>query len=205
MDGWMDVWHHLGWCCPAWSQRNLQQTCWLSEEPAASGQMLPHLEATGVKCAYVSFWKLDQLMKNKIINKMYSQSYTNWWCTVPVAIAVGFFNIQLGMTRPENMENPKMKMFLDEFMSAYWICEKNKTPQLKQPTKYFKGFQWFKDVYLQVRNSCCTNDTKHDHEHASNHRWGDGCKYSTHFTKYPHGNHKHSAGYYHHAAPNLQN
>ena len=37
----------------------------------------------------------------------------------PVAMAVGFFMIQLGMTRPENMEKPKMKMFLEEFMSVY--------------------------------------------------------------------------------------
>lgn len=38
----------------------------------------------------------------------------------PVVIASGYFNIQLGMTKPENMEKPKMKMFRDEFISAYW-------------------------------------------------------------------------------------
>lgn len=37
----------------------------------------------------------------------------------PVAIASGCFNIQLGMTKAENMEKPKTKMLRDEFISAY--------------------------------------------------------------------------------------
>lgn len=50
----------------------------------------------------------------------------------PVAIALGFFNIQFGMTRPENMEKPKIKMFRDEFMSAYWkIMQGGEKIQLK--------------------------------------------------------------------------
>lgn len=42
-------------------------------------------------------------------------------------MALGFFKIQLGMTRPENMEKPKMKMFRDEFISAYWRGAQEKT------------------------------------------------------------------------------
>lgn len=45
----------------------------------------------------------------------------------PVAIAVGFFTIQLGITRPENMEKPKMKMFRAEFISAYWKYKEQKS------------------------------------------------------------------------------
>lgn len=39
---------------------------------------------------------------------------------IPVAIDVGFFIIQLGIVSPVNMENPKIKMFREEFMSVYY-------------------------------------------------------------------------------------
>lgn len=42
------------------------------------------------------------------------------WFTVPVWIKPGFFMIQLGMTNAENIEKPKMNMFLEEFMSVAW-------------------------------------------------------------------------------------
>lgn len=42
--------------------------------------------------------------------------------TIPVAITEGFFSIQFGMASPVNIENPKIKMLRDEFISAY--CER---------------------------------------------------------------------------------
>lgn len=45
--------------------------------------------------------------------------YSDFFLYAPVVIASGCFNIQLGMTRAENMEKPKTKMFRDEFISAY--------------------------------------------------------------------------------------
>lgn len=39
---------------------------------------------------------------------------------IPVAIDVGFFIIQLGIVSPVNMENPKMKIVREEFMSVYY-------------------------------------------------------------------------------------
>ncbi len=39
---------------------------------------------------------------------------------IPVAMDVGFFIIQLGIASPVNMENPKMKMLREEFMSVYY-------------------------------------------------------------------------------------
>lgn len=54
---------------------------------------------------------------------------------IPVAMASGFLNIQFGMTSPENMENPKIKMFREEFMSAYcqMIRREEMTNKQSQP------------------------------------------------------------------------
>lgn len=40
-------------------------------------------------------------------------------------------------------------------------------------------------VYLQVRNSCCSYDSKHDHKHPSNHRVRNGCDNSADFSRNP--------------------
>lgn len=37
---------------------------------------------------------------------------------IPVTKKPGFSMIQCGMTRAENMENPKIKIFLEEFISV---------------------------------------------------------------------------------------
>lgn len=38
----------------------------------------------------------------------------------PVEMASGCFNIQFGITRAQNMEKPKTKIFRDEFIFTYW-------------------------------------------------------------------------------------
>ena len=45
---------------------------------------------------------------------------TNFQCLIPVSMKSGFFRIQFGMASAENKENPKTKIFLEEFMSVDW-------------------------------------------------------------------------------------
>lgn len=59
---------------------------------------------------------------------------------------LGFFMIQFGMTRPENMEKPKMKMFLEEFMSVYWQVETEEASHVRNNINSM--YRSFSDVYF---------------------------------------------------------
>lgn len=69
---------------------------------------------TWTQCKQLDLCLNDQVFWKKRLVKIFCP---------PVEIALEFFNIQFGITRPVNMEKPKMKMFRDEFMSAYWKCD----------------------------------------------------------------------------------
>lgn len=105
---------------------------------------------------------------------------------------LGFLVIQFGMTRPENMEKPKMKMFLEEFMSVYWQIETESHHNVHNGIMNLCiVFQTvFNCIYLKIRNPSCGNHSEHDHEHSSHHGRWDGGENSTDFTKHTHDHHR---------------
>lgn len=48
--------------------------------------------------------------------------------------------------------------------------------------------------HLEIGHSCGSYDPKHDQEHASNHRWGDGGKNGSNFAKDTHDDHDETTG-----------
>lgn len=60
-------------------------------------------------------------------------------------------------------------------------------------------------VYLQIRNSSCSDDAKHHYEHSTHYRCWDSGEYSANFTQHTHEDHQDPTDYYHHATANLCN
>ncbi len=101
-------------------QRILQQTYWLSVALEVHGpiQQLLIQEVRKHKHSYLE-WKQCVDSRGVCIYKE-SAFPMQIIVNIPVAMDVGFFIIQLGIASPVNMENPKMKMLREEFMSVYY-------------------------------------------------------------------------------------